>query len=681
MKNANRILQIGLGAVLAGQGLTCVYADEVSEETSVLKTVTVTGEKVDRSLQETTSSVTVIPEEKIEGVQYRTISEVVSEVSNVVVTSGSVPDIRGVSGNGSAGGFNSISGGANPRVSTLVDGVAEPFVADLTGDSGLWDIRQIELFRGPQSTSNGRNSIGGSIIITTQDPTFDWQAAGRVGYRNQEQFVDTSAMVSGPIVEDTLAFRITAQRTDGETLTSEEQFDTNPADYDLNEVLTERVRAKLLWTPTDQLKTLLTYSSNNESGDTGRVYYAADDPWDYQRIYFRDIDTDADTTSLKVNYEVSDSLSFEVLGAYVDYQWGFESYEPSSAAEQQLVFDEEDQTLDVKINMGNQQGVVYGFLGLAYFERSQDFESTGAFAYFGDDESDSEALYGELTYAVTDAFRVVAGGRVQRESQVRNFNYNNGQIISVLDEEETISLPKLALLYDVTASTTLGLSARKGYNSPGGALNFAAGQYYYFDEETVDTYEATLRSQLSADTYLSANLFFNEYEGYQALSSSRYITNMDEVVTYGAELEAVTRLGGSLDVTAGLGLLRTEIKDAGAGFADATGNELNSAPEITANLGAKYWLNDAFNVGAAANYVDEYFGDFENTEERIAGNYTLVNFTANYEVENWLVSAFVNNAFDKRAFTLREPPGGRYPAGYVAIVEPRNVGLSITYFL
>ena len=681
MIKANLVIRIGFGAVLTCHGLTTVFAEDVSENSSVLKTVTVTGEKVDRSLQETTSSVSVIPEEKIEGVQYRTVSDVVSEVSNVVVTTGSLPDIRGVGGNGSAGGFNSISGGANARVSTLIDGIAEPFVADLTGDSGLWDIQQIELFRGPQSTSNGRNSIGGSIIITTKDPSFDWEAAGRVGYRNQEQFIDTAAMVSGPIVEDTLAFRISAQRTDGETITSDEEFDTNPADYDLNEVLTERVRAKLLWTPTDSLETLLTYSSVNESGDTGRIYYSAEDPWAYERIYFRDIETDSDTTSLKLGYEVSDNLSFEVLAAYTNYQWGFDSYEAASASQQRLVFDEDNQTLDAKINIGNQHGAVYAFIGLSHFERSQDFESTGSFLYFGDDESDSDALYGELTYAVTDVFRVIAGGRIQKESQVRNFNYNEGQIVSLLDEDETVRLPKLALLYDISSETTLGLSARKGYNSPGGALNFAQGEYYYFDEETVDTYEATVRSQLPGNVHLSANLFYNEYEGYQALSSTRFITNMDEVVTYGAELEMMTRVAGNLDLSAGLGLLRSEIKDAGEGYPDATGNELNSAPEISANLGTKYWINDAFNVGAFANYVDEYFGDFENTEERIAGNYTLINFTAAYETENWLISAFVNNAFDKQAFTLREPPGGRYPSGYVAIVEPRNVGMSFTYFM
>ncbi|ARU55362.1 hypothetical protein OLMES_1283 [Oleiphilus messinensis] len=262
MSHKTWVPKITLGMGLATLGLGAVAADGSDTPTSTLQSVVIMGEKAERSIKETTSSVAVISEDKLSGMRYKTLREAVSEINNVVTLSGSVPDIRGVSGNGSAGGFNSISGGAKARVSTLIDGVAEPFVADLTGDSGLWDIEQIEVFRGPQSTSNGRNSIGGSIVIKTKDPSFDWEAAGRLGYRTQAQYIDTSAMISGPILEDTLAFRIAAQRLDGETLTNDAQaFESNPPSYDLNELISEKVRAKLLLTPTDQLRTLFAYSS------------------------------------------------------------------------------------------------------------------------------------------------------------------------------------------------------------------------------------------------------------------------------------------------------------------------------------------------------------------------------------------------------------------------------------
>ncbi|TMS81288.1 Plug domain-containing protein, partial [Pseudoalteromonas sp. S981] len=116
-----------------------------------------------KSLKETMSSVAVVDKALLENGQLASISEALSEMANVVVLTGSVPAMRGVSGNGGATGFNSFSGGSKARVSTLIDGVSQPFVAYLTGDTGLWDVEQIEVYLGPQSTSNGRNSIAGAV--------------------------------------------------------------------------------------------------------------------------------------------------------------------------------------------------------------------------------------------------------------------------------------------------------------------------------------------------------------------------------------------------------------------------------------------------------------------------------------------------------------------------------------
>ena len=219
--------------------------------TGEIESVLVIGERNDRSLKDTVSSVSVLDGGTLNALRLFTITDAVAEVPNVVALSGAVPDIRGVSGNGSAGGFNSITGGARARVSTLVDGVPEPFVADRTGDSGIWDVEQIEVFRGPQSTLVGRNAIGGMIFVKTKDPTFDWEGAARFGYRNQDQYLDYAGAISGPIVDDTLAFRLSANYLDAQTITDDEGYATNPPTYDLNELKSHRVRGKLLWTPND----------------------------------------------------------------------------------------------------------------------------------------------------------------------------------------------------------------------------------------------------------------------------------------------------------------------------------------------------------------------------------------------------------------------------------------------
>ncbi|QHJ12684.1 Colicin I receptor [Paraglaciecola mesophila] len=645
---------------------------------SSLETIVVVGEKIERSLKDTTSSISVISEEALNSTQYQSVTDAISEIPNVVALSGAVPDIRGVSGNGAAGGFNSISGGAKGRVTTLIDGIAQPFVADFTGDSGIWDVDQIEVYRGPQSTSNGRNSIGGSIYIQTKAPTEQWEGAVRVGYRNQENYLDTSAVISGPLIKDQLAFRISAQRLDANTITDETGFADNPADYDLNKIESDRVRAKLQWTPTEDLKLLLAHSSSNEQGDTGRIYYKATDLDKHERLFFRNIETDVDTTSLTADYQINQGMSLDLIVAYMDYQWGFDSYEPDPADEQQLLFDESNITIDAKLNFGQQNDEVKGFVGLAYFERDHDIISEGSFPYNGDDESDSISVYSEISYDVSDVFTVIAGARLERESQLRHFIY--GEIDSILDNDTTIFLPKLVLQYAWTPKTTLAISARKGYNAAGGALNFTAQEYYYFDEEEVNTYELSSRSIFAdGNVFLSANLFYNDYQGYQALSSTRFIVNVDDVATYGLEMEISATVSEDIELTAGLGLLKTEIRDPGDNYPEVEGNELNSAPSVTANLGAKYWLTDNFNLGVSVNYVDEYYGDFTNTAERVAGDYSLVRLQGRYEYENWLVSAYINNAFDDEAIVSREPTSARYPDGYVSVVDPRNVGISVTY--
>lgn len=666
-------------ALSVGLQVPYVIAEQQDgETTNRLGSLVIVGEKTERSLKETTSSVSVITQEDLSNTQYYSVNEAVSDLTNVVALSGAVPDIRGVKGNGAAGGFNSISGGAKARVTTLIDGVAEPFVADLTGDSGLWDVEQIEVYRGPQSTSNGRNSIGGSIYVKTADPTFDWEGAARVAYRNKDSFVDKAIVMSGPILEDTLAFRLSAQRIDAHTIGTNEPFDTNPAPYDLNGIETNRIRGKLLWQVNDDVELLFSHSSNSEEGASGRNYYVGPNPWTFERTWLRDIDTDSDTTSIRLDAQLSDDVSLDILMATMDYKWGFDSYAATISAQQQLKFDETNHIFDAKLNFGETSQTLHGFIGLAWFERDQDILSEGSVAYTGNDNSDSKALYGEVTYALSDQLDVIAGGRFERESQTRNFNIRT--IDTTLDDTNSIFLPKLAFQYDVNDDHTLGFSARRGYNSAGGALNFSAGEYYLYDEETVNSYEFSLRSSLAdGNLDLLANVFYNDYDGFQAQNSSRRIVNMDNAITYGAELEVAFRPRSDLELKAGFGLLKTEIKDAGDSYAAVNGNELNSAPNFTANVSVNYDVNNELSLGADVNYVGEYFGDIENVEEHIAGDYLVTRFTADYHYKNWHLAAFINNAFNEKAFTIENYADRSYPDGYFAIVEPRNAGFSVTY--
>ncbi|TMN71040.1 TonB-dependent receptor [Pseudoalteromonas sp. S1727] len=659
---------------------TQAYADDDSIRKS-MDTIVVTGEKIEKSLKDTIASVAVVDNSLLDNGQLASVSEALAEMANVVVLTGSVPDMRGVSGNGGATGFNSFTGGSKARVSTLVDGVSQPFVADLTGDTGLWDMEQIAVYRGPQSTSNGRNSIAGAVYMTTKAPTQDFEGAVRVGYRNQDSYLDTAAVVSGALVEDVLAFRLSTQYVDGETYSNPTVYETNPTDHDLNKLNTSSTRAKLLYTPFDDLSIQLSYSNYSEKGNSGRHYYEADKPTDYIPLFQRIMDTDSDTTQIDFEYQIDDNFSVDLLVAYMDYHWAFEAYEPLETAESDVTMDEKNITIDGKLNFGLSSDFYSGFIGLAYFDRDQDFDSVGATDYFGDDSSDSMAVYSEASFNLTNKFTLTGGLRIEREEQLRNFNmaYGADTLVEQLDNANTIKLPTLALQYRVNEQTTLSASARRGYNAGGGALDFTAEEYYYYDEETVNTYEVGARSVLeNGDINISANVFYNNFDGYQALSSERKITNIDDAHSYGLEVEAYSMLTDSWQLHGGLGLLKTKI-DASQSYPEAVGNELNSAPSFTASLGLSHWFTDNFKINVSANYVDEYYGDLTNTEERIAGDYTMTRATISYDTEDWLISAYINNAFDEEGYTSVEPVSGRYPTGYVSVVNPQTLGASVTY--
>ncbi|WP_445777234.1 TonB-dependent receptor [Shewanella sp.] len=658
------------------------FANEVvdNEKAEDLEVITVYGEKIERSLKDSTSSISVIDKDSIDSGQYQSISSALAEVPNIVVLSGAVPDIRGVSGNGSATGFNSFSGGARARVSTLVDGVAEPFVADLSGDTGLWDIQQIEVYRGPQSTINGRNSIGGTVFIKTEDPTFDWEGAARVGYRDQDQFIDTAVMLSGPILDDELAFRLTGQKVDGETYTNQVDYDTNPSHFDQNELVTNRWRGKLLWQPSalEGFSAKYSFSSNEELGNSGRKYFSGGDPWDFEQIFNRYITTKSNTHSVNLEYKIDESQSLDLIVGYMDYDWGFDSYEATATAEQTVNMADESWTVDGKYTFGLNNPSVNGFIGLAFFQRDQDFDSQGSSEYFGDDTTTSRSVYGEFTYEFIPKWRLTAGGRFMREEQTRNFTYL--PIIETLDNSESIFLPKVVLQHLFSDTTTFGASVRRGYNSGGGALDFTAQEYYYYDQESVYTYELTSRSSFNdGDINLNINLFYNDYDDYQASNSLRRITNVEKAVTYGLEGELTSMLTDDLQLVSGVGWLKSEIKKADVNYGDIEGNELNSAPNFTANLGLKYWLTDEFSFGLSGNYVSEYFGDIDNTESRVAGDYVMSRVNVDYQNELWRVSAYINNVFDEQGITSIEPASGRYPTGYAAIIDPRNIGATVTY--
>ncbi len=105
--------------------------------------------------------------------------------------------------------FGLTSDGFEQGVGIYVDDVYNARVAAAVFD--FLDVAQVEVLRGPQGTLYGKNTTAGAINVTTNQPTFDFEAKAEITVGNLD-YRQAKAAISGPL-SDTLAARIAVSST------------------------------------------------------------------------------------------------------------------------------------------------------------------------------------------------------------------------------------------------------------------------------------------------------------------------------------------------------------------------------------------------------------------------------------------------------------------------------------
>ena len=143
-----------------------------ANDIDTLETVTVTGELQSKTLQETQTSTWVSSGSELEQSGSEDLFDVVDRIPNINAVFGDKGyAIRGVTQYGVGGGSDD---GTNGLINISIDGAALPtIISGIYGPESSWDIEQVEVLRGAQSTQQGRNALAGAIHIRTADPVFD----------------------------------------------------------------------------------------------------------------------------------------------------------------------------------------------------------------------------------------------------------------------------------------------------------------------------------------------------------------------------------------------------------------------------------------------------------------------------------------------------------------------------
>jgi iron complex outermembrane receptor protein len=661
--------------------------DAPSSEVSQLPVLMVTGEKMDRTMQDTASAVGVVTRQQLEEQsQARSVSDAIKDFPNVFYTDTTgAPIIRGQDTQGPNFGSLAFFGGTVPRAAINQDGHYLSFYEFVYSSASIWDLNNIEVFRGPQTSSQGANSIAGAIIVNTNDPSFTREGAAQLEV-GTDQRRRASLMLSGPLNED-LAARIALDYNSKDTFIKYTRSDFAKGDTDQN-FENKNARIKLLWLPSSvpEFEGKLTYNHISNQAPT----------WESASSPYKDLENatssmpnwvmDADTWVADARYDINDQTTVHNQLQYTDLHVDRVS-EPFNSG--QALIEQDNISNETRINFGTEDGVLKGVAGLYVAKTtSEDTLYIRGVSQF-DDEKRQTGLFTEVNYQLTDRWLLTGGLRYQRDHVKRSgtSSYASGPLS--FDETFTAWLPRVSLAYDVSEHTTVGGLISTGYNPGGVNLSFVSQDFITFDEERVTNYELFARTRLLNERLgLSANLFYSDYKDSQRLlpnylNGVQYgsiVVNAEEATAYGLEVTADYQATQALLLRSSLGLLHTNIGSfTSEGGESYEGNEFGKAPGVMMSLGADWRVAPQWRWSGEVRYMDGYYSTDKNEAAYEVDSYRVANtrlaYTPTDDLEFYL---YINNLFDERAETYLYDD--RAVGGIVAnMLEPRQAGLGVKY--
>jgi iron complex outermembrane receptor protein len=706
----------------------------------ILEETVVTAQKRQQSLQEVPAAVSAFSGATIEESGWRDIAGL-QEAEPALEIGGEnkarpYVSIRGI-------GTRKFDVGTDGSIGLFVDEIYNARFSSIL--NGIMDVERIEVLKGPQGTLYGRNTIGGAINIITRRPGDEIEGRIKVAAGNDD-FYEVGGSISGPIVEGTLAGRLSLVTRDIEGV-----FQDTVSGDDTNDE-NNIARVSLLATPDDawELSFIGDYSkiqsdaslSDQVPGDVFGVLLVS--PLDprvpgvvaesqrdrYSNAYTRPgfIDQEAYQLSFKANYS-GDAFDFLSITSYNDEDYDetrdfdMTELDPWSQIIEQdsHQFSQEFRLSSVVDGFGTYDNRLTWVAGIYYFtddaKRYDAFPATpDSILYFPplggapdtsafnvEVNTDSYAVYGQATYALTDDLNLTLGLRYTEDD--KDFDYEAFSPsplppipapFKVGDDLEFDSTdPRITLDYHIDEEVMVYATYSTGYKS--GGVQYAVGvpdqALDSFDEEELTNYEVGLKSRFwEQRLQLNATAFYYEFKDQQVQSiilvndaPAALTQNAAESDMTGVEVELTVLPTESLSLDLRYAYLDAEFDEFESVGDDFSGNTMPAAPEHAYTVSATHVTELAewgtLSLNARYAWRDEQYFNFANTELAFQDDYGLLNLAAWWDLPDGhtRIRAFCDNCDDEEymiTFTaFPEPFGG----GFRNWGRGRHYGLELSY--
>ena len=618
-------------------------------ESSAIEEAVVTAEFRPMSAAEVPGSVSVL-DPGANGDLINHLDELLSGAVNVNLTSGASRarffQIRGI------GERSQFVEPLNASVGLIVDGVD---LSGLGGAATLFDVRQVEVLRGPQGTLYGANAMAGLINLVTPDVTENLSGSLQVDAGNYSAR-GAGGVLAGPISDD-VGFRISARTYQDDGFIDNiylNRDDTNARD---ERTLRGKLQGKLS-------KGSWQLAAGRIDVDNGYDAFSLDN----NRITRSDEPGRDAQESLYFAFNATTKLSDAVLGevalgwvdsdmAYgYDEDWTFDGFHPFGYRSTDLYLrDVETRTADVRLLSAPGQGLVDGavdwLVGLYALDKV-DFSRHYTFAgglFSSDYAIDRLALYGELAANLANDMRISVGLRAEQHES----SYRDSAGVQFSPDDDLVG-GRLLLERSLASGNLLYMSLTRGYKAGGfntdGSLDADLRE---FDPESLWNMEVGFKGSLMDERLaLSAALFRMQRRDVQISTSITrlredgsaefigYTGNGAKGVNQGVEVEAVLRATDRLQLTASAGLLDTEFEDYinGSGE-DLDGRDQAQAPAYQYYFAVDYRFTQALRLNISLEGKDDYY--FSDGHAERSPSYAVYNGSLRYSVDAWELSVWV----------------------------------------
>lgn len=724
MRYKTSLMGASFAVLLSGASLMPAMAQEVESEevdTRRLGAITVTAQRVEQNMQDVPVAVTALDASMLEDKQVGDLLDLQQMVPNINIGTNTGTAnaarvfMRGV-------GEDESRGAVDQAVGVYVDGV---YIGRSVGSLfDVVDLASIEVLRGPQGTLYGRNTIGGAIKLNSVTPKFENSGAVNATLGNNNRY-DVRGTANLQLAENT-AFRVTGllRERDGfhEIKPNGANADQGRDNVGRTHIMAARASLYHEFTPEWSILVAADQTLDRSDPIPDSVWPGADaddDIFTVEPIPGEICTAGSSAIGCFTGYDQrskTGGVSATIKGEFAGLD--FTSITAYREMEDELVTrigspysQQTDQSqISQEFTLSGDTEKLNWLLGAFYFHEELTFDSLFVFPHSIDFETDSYAVFGQATYAVTDALSVTGGIRYTNES--KDFAGENLALGYARSDSADFDNVSFTIGADYRFNEyVLGYAKYStGFKSGGWSPDAFSPTAIFLDveEETLDSFEAGLKTDLFDNKVrLNTAAFFNKYEGLQiaatvpGLGFTRFNVNETEIM--GIEAEGVWQVTENLQLNGNIGLLMAEYTDVtgdqargltnnGAPCAPnvdptndqqiiecALGLELKNAPEHKISIGALY----------TRDFMDGeliFSGDvsFEDTSWSLAANSpahafveipTLLNARVKYESpKGWSVALWGKNITDEHYY--RATTANFYS---VYASEPATYGIDLGY--